>query len=64
MQVHELDDLLRRSQRVILSGRNYGGRIEWVCDVITIAADGHDVADQAQRAIEGAVFDETAAREG
>lgn len=55
MTLDDLDKLLRDSQRVILSGRNYYGKIEWTVDVITDLADGHETAEQLQAAVDTAL---------
>jgi hypothetical protein len=57
----DLDDLLRKSQRVILDGRNYGHRIEWVVDVITDLADGHEISERLETSVRGAIQEAQAA---
>ena len=61
MDLADLDNLLRASQRVIIDGRNYGDRIEWVVDVVTDLADGHEISERLETSVRGAMQEAQAA---
>lgn len=63
MNLADLDDVLRNSQRIILDGRNYSDRVGWTADVITANADGHETADQVEVAMRGALQEARSAPE-
>ena len=52
-----LEELLRRHevQRIVVQGRNEGGRVEWVVDVITVGAEGHKAAATLDEAMNVAI---------